>query len=93
MQRLYTATEISLWELSSEVWAYRTKHPMVASLLATAGDVLFTGEPTGESDAFDARTGRLLLQFQTGSGIHSNPITYSVSGKQYVAAASGWGAG
>ena len=30
------------------------------------------------------------LQFQTGSGIHSNPITYSVRGKQ-VGVASGWG--
>ena len=44
-------------------------------------------------NAFHVRTGELLWQFNTGSGIHSNPVTYSVNGKQYVAVASGWGAG
>jgi len=33
----------------------------------------------------------VLWQFQTGSGIHSNPVTYAVNGKQYVAVATGWG--
>jgi alcohol dehydrogenase (cytochrome c) len=74
-----------------EVWSHRTQWPVVASMLATAGDVVFTGEATGEVDAFDARTGALLWQFQTGSGIHSNAVTYSVRGKQYVAVPSGWG--
>ncbi|MFL5415026.1 MAG: PQQ-dependent dehydrogenase, methanol/ethanol family, partial [Myxococcales bacterium] len=55
------------------------------------GDVVFTGEPTGEFDAFDARTGELLWQFRTGSGIHASPITYSVKGVQYVAVFTGWG--
>ncbi|MFN2566472.1 MAG: PQQ-dependent dehydrogenase, methanol/ethanol family [Gemmatimonadaceae bacterium] len=73
------------------VWSHRTEHPMVASVLATAGNVIFTGEPTGEFIALDARTGELLWRFQTGSGIHSNPVTYSVGGKQYIAVASGWG--
>ena len=29
--------------------------------------------------------------FKTGSGIHSNPITYSVRGKRYIAVPTGWG--
>jgi alcohol dehydrogenase (cytochrome c) len=74
-----------------EVWSHRTKHPMVSSLLVTAGNVVFAGEPTGEFDAFHAATGDLLWSYQTGSGIHSNPITYRVNGKQYVAVATGWG--
>ncbi|HKG92253.1 MAG TPA: PQQ-dependent dehydrogenase, methanol/ethanol family [Gemmatimonadaceae bacterium] len=74
-----------------EVWSQRTPHPMVGSVLATAGDVVFAGEPTGEFDAFNARTGERLWQFRTGSGIHSSPVTYSVGGKQYVAVAAGWG--
>jgi alcohol dehydrogenase (cytochrome c) len=64
---------------------------MVGSILATAGDLVFTGEPNGMFNAFDARTGRILWQFQTGSGIRGGPITYSVGGKQYVAVPSGWG--
>jgi alcohol dehydrogenase (cytochrome c) len=52
---------------------------------------VFTGEPTGEFNAFHARTGELLWQFQTGTGIHGNPVSYSVAGKQYVAIPVGWG--
>jgi alcohol dehydrogenase (cytochrome c) len=75
----------------NEVWLAKNAHPMLASVLATAGDVIFTGKPTGEAVAFNAKTGELLWQFQTGSGIHSSPSTYSVNGKQYVAIPSGWG--
>ena len=74
-----------------EVWSWKNRHPMMASMLSTAGNLLFTGLPTGEFVAFDARSGDLLWQFQTGSGIHSNPVTYSVKGKQYVTVLSGWG--
>jgi len=74
-----------------ELWQYRTDFPVVASMLSTAGDVVFVGEPTGLFTALDSRTGDLLWQFRTGSGIHSNPVTYSVNGKQYVAVLVGWG--
>jgi alcohol dehydrogenase (cytochrome c) len=74
-----------------EVWSWKHEHPVVSSVLATAGDVVFVGTATGEFVALSARTGEELWQFQTGSGIHSNPVTYSVNGKQYVAVASGWG--
>jgi alcohol dehydrogenase (cytochrome c) len=74
-----------------EVWSWQASAPIVTSMLTTAGGLLFTGEPSGMFDAFDARTGALLWQFQTGSGIHGNPVTYAVSGKQYVAIPVGWG--
>ena len=72
-------------------WEYRTTHPLVASMLTTAGDVVFAGEPTGRFTALHARTGERLWQFRTGSGIHSSPVTYRVDGKQYVAVLVGWG--
>jgi alcohol dehydrogenase (cytochrome c) len=74
-----------------QVWAWRGAHPMVSSLLTTGGDLVFAGEPNGMFNAYDARSGDVLWQFNTGSGIHGNPITYSVAGKQYVAVPSGWG--
>ena len=73
------------------VWTWKGEQPMVASVLATAGGLVFTGEPNGRFNAWDARTGELLWQYQTGNGIHSNPVTYSVNGKQYIAVPTGWG--
>ena len=74
-----------------EVWRWDAKHPIVASMLTTGGDLVFVGEPSGMLNALHARTGEVLWKFQTGSGIHSNPVTYTVKGKQYVAVPTGWG--
>ncbi|MGW3130810.1 outer membrane protein assembly factor BamB family protein [Streptomyces sp. NPDC001123] len=74
-----------------EVWRRQSAMPMCASVLATHGDLVFTGEPSGEFDAFDTRTGELLWQFQTGSGHHSSPTAYSVDGRQFIAVPVGWG--
>jgi alcohol dehydrogenase (cytochrome c) len=64
---------------------------MAGSILSTAGDLVFSGAPDGYFMAWDARTGELLWRYQTGSGIHSSPVTYSIDGTQYVAIPSGWG--
>jgi alcohol dehydrogenase (cytochrome c) len=74
-----------------QIWSWRFDHPIVASVLATAGDLVFAGAPTGEFVALHARSGEELWRYQTGSGIHSSPVTYSVGGKQYIAVPSGWG--
>lgn len=65
--------------------------PIVSSVLTTAGDLVFVGKPSGTFVALHGRTGAILWQFQTGSGIHSNPVSYSVKGKQYIAVPTGWG--
>jgi alcohol dehydrogenase (cytochrome c) len=75
-----------------EAWRWDSRWPLSSSVLATAGDLAFVGEPSGAFNAFHARTGERLWQFQTGSGHHSNPTTYSVDGRQYIAAPVGWGA-
>jgi alcohol dehydrogenase (cytochrome c) len=74
-----------------EAWSWKSRYPMVSSLLATGGDLLFAGEPSGEFNAFNAKTGELAWQFQTGNGIHGSPMTYSIGGKQYIAVPTGWG--
>jgi alcohol dehydrogenase (cytochrome c) len=65
--------------------------PNAASVLGTAGGVLFTGRPTGEFMALDEDTGEVLWQFKTGSSINAPAITYTHKGKQYVTVASGLG--
>jgi alcohol dehydrogenase (cytochrome c) len=72
-------------------WLYESKYPLLASVLATKGDLVFTGDPEGNFFALDARSGKKLWSFNTGSGHRGGPITYAVNGKQFVATPSGWG--
>jgi plastocyanin len=57
--------------------------------MATAGGLVFAGEGNGSFNAYDARTGNVLWQFQTGAGVNAPPITYEIDGQQYIAVASG----
>jgi alcohol dehydrogenase (cytochrome c) len=66
-------------------------HPQWSAIVATGGGLLFTGKMTGEFLALDADTGRTLWQFQTGSGVNAQPITYTHGGRQYVTVLSGIG--
>lgn len=72
------------WTLPVTTW-------ILASVLATAGDLVFTGDPEGNFFAVDAKTGTRLWSFQTGAGHRGSAVTYSIGGRQYVATPSGWG--
>jgi alcohol dehydrogenase (cytochrome c) len=72
------------WEAPSDI-------PRFSGVLSTAGGVVFSGALTGEFEAFDADTGKKLWQFQTGSGIEGQPVTWQQDGVQYVAVTSGYG--
>lgn len=72
-------------------WTVKMKYPLTSSLLATAGDLLFTADIEGNFLAYDARTGAQLYTFNTGSGTRGSPITYAVNGRQYIAVPSGLG--
>jgi alcohol dehydrogenase (cytochrome c) len=65
--------------------------PSMAGTLSTAGNLVFTGAATGEFIAVDARNGKKLWEFQTGSGIIGLPVTWEHKGKQYVSVVSGAG--
>lgn len=73
------------------VWSIKEDLPVWSGALVTAGDVAFYGTMDGWFKAVDARTGKELWKFKTGSGIISQPMTYSYGGKQYVAVLSGVG--
>ncbi|HKU85252.1 MAG TPA: methanol/ethanol family PQQ-dependent dehydrogenase [Casimicrobiaceae bacterium] len=73
-------------------WVIEEDLPVWSGALATAGDVVFYGTMEGWFKAVDARTGALLWQFKTGSGIVGQPVSYrGPDGKQYVAVLSGVG--
>jgi len=63
----------------------RLEYPNLSGALATAGNLVFIGEPDGSFTAYDARTLKELWSFNTGTGINAPAVTYSVNGKQYIA--------
>src|SRR5690349_9366748 len=78
--------------LGKPVWKTTERYPVWSGALVTAGDVAFYGTLDGWFKAVDARTGALLWQFKTGSGIIGQPITYrGPDGHQYIAVLSGIG--
>jgi len=60
-----------------------------AGVLATAGGLLFYGDPGGNVVAVDAHNGKTLWRFPTSGENKASPMTYTVNGKQYVALAVG----
>jgi PQQ-dependent dehydrogenase (methanol/ethanol family) len=60
-----------------------------AGVLATAGGLLFYGDPSGTVVAVDARNGKTLWRFPTNGENKTSPMTYTANGKQYVALAVG----
>jgi len=72
------------WEVGSDI-------PRFSGVLSTGGGVVFSGQLTGEFDAFDSDTGKKLWSFKTGSGVEGQPVTWEEGGVQYVAVSSGIG--
>ena len=72
-------------------WEVTSKTPRWGGVLTTSGGIVFSGQSTGEFEAFDADTGEKLWQFQTGSGIEGQPVTWQQDGVQYVTVAVGHG--
>jgi alcohol dehydrogenase (cytochrome c) len=74
-----------------KVWQY----PQVgrgnswAGTLTTAGELVFFGDDSESFEAVDAETGRPLWHFNTGQSFSASPMTYAVSGTQYVEMAAG----
>jgi len=74
------------------VWEIKEKFPVWSGTVVTAGDVVFYGTMEGWFKAVDARSGKQLWQFKTGSGIIGQPVVYrGPDGKEYVAVLSGVG--
>jgi PQQ-dependent dehydrogenase (methanol/ethanol family) len=58
-------------------------------VLATAGGLVFYGDPNGAFAAADERDGKTLWHFATNVHMTASPMTYMVNGRQFVAVAAG----
>ena len=71
------------------VWKADTDQPLMGGVLATAGNLVFTGEGNGFFNAYDAKSGKKLWSFQCGAGVNAPATSYMINGKQYIAVAAG----
>jgi alcohol dehydrogenase (cytochrome c) len=87
-----TYSHVDAWDpvTGKRAWSVPYKYVLLASMLATAGDLVFTGNPEGEFFALDAKSGDKLWSYQTGAGNRGAPVTYAVNGRQYIATSTGW---
>ncbi|CAD5260434.1 MULTISPECIES: methanol/ethanol family PQQ-dependent dehydrogenase [Halomonadaceae] len=72
-------------------WEHKEPMPLWAGVLATHGDLVFTGTGDGYFKAFHAETGEELWKFQVGTGIISPPVTWEMDGEQYIGVTAGYG--
>ena len=70
-------------------WEFRYYSAPWGGSLSTAGGIVFAGDSDGNFIALDARTGKDLWHFQTGSPIFASPMTYAIGGRQYIVIPSG----
>jgi len=81
LRAIDVATGERRWEFPYTVQSW-------AGVLSTASGVVFAGG-SGNLMAFDAKSGKHLWHFQTGSSLYAGAITYMVDNRQYVLMPSG----
>jgi alcohol dehydrogenase (cytochrome c) len=75
----------------AKTWDYPLPGGSSSGTLATAGGLVFFGEPGGTFTAVDSKTGKPIWHFETGQQWRASPMTYMVGGKQYVVLAGAGG--
>jgi alcohol dehydrogenase (cytochrome c) len=71
-------------------WEFKYQTPTMAGVMSTASGVVFAGDNEGNFMAFNAKTGKNLWFYPTGSPIWgAAAMTYMLDGKQQVVIGSG----
>ena len=87
--------EVQAWNVDTglRVWTHTfPKSINWGPILATSGGLVFSGRTNDRLiRAYDAKSGKVLWEFPTSSGVLGTPTTFAVDGTQYVAVQSGWG--
>jgi PQQ-dependent dehydrogenase (methanol/ethanol family) len=74
-------------------WVVTLPLSINSGVLATAGNLVFHGDASGEFSGYAADSGKKIWSVKTGSAIQSVPVTYTVNGEQYVLMPIGLGGG
>ncbi len=88
-EEAYTEVRALEPETGQLKWSFPAGGRVRAGVLSTAGGLVFASGADGSFFALNSQTGKPLWHYQTGGAMTSNPISYSVDGKQRVAVAAG----
>jgi len=72
-------------------WEVRFPEPPLASVLSTAGNLVFVPDSRGVLHAYDAGSGAELWKHSDGTGHQGGIVSYAADGKQYIAVTAGFG--
>jgi PQQ-dependent dehydrogenase (methanol/ethanol family) len=75
-------------ETGRTLWTFDTPGTAM-SMVATGGGLVFGGDLEGNFRAFEQNSGEVLWESNLGSTITGYPISFSVNGRQFVAASTG----
>ncbi|RYY95832.1 MAG: PQQ-dependent dehydrogenase, methanol/ethanol family, partial [Alphaproteobacteria bacterium] len=80
-------TYILAWDpvKAKEVWRIKNDVYGSTGILATSGNLIFSGNHKGEFNAYNATTGEKLWTAPTQARVVAAPATYTVDGKQEIA--------
>jgi quinohemoprotein ethanol dehydrogenase len=84
---------LQAWDPIRQQEAWRVVMDTVrgGGVLATAGNLVFMGNPRGFLNVHDAGTGAMLASINVGTSLSAAPISYAVDGEQYIAIMAGIG--
>ena len=87
-----TRSFLLAWDPLRQKAAWSAPMPTLwgGGITSTAGNLVFVGTAEGRFEAYDARNGKRLWNFDAQAGISSQPISYSVGGRQYVTVLAGY---
>ena len=89
-KRYLRAINIDTGEIAWEIPEYGlTDGKRIAGVLASAGGLLFYGDPGGEFVAVDDRNGKPLWHIPLNATFKTSPVSFAVDGEQMVAIAVG----
>jgi alcohol dehydrogenase (cytochrome c) len=71
------------------LWTHQQRAPIYGSLLATGGNLVFSGDVVRRFRAFNAENGAVLWETILNGAVSGRPMTYSVNGRQYLAIGAG----
>jgi alcohol dehydrogenase (cytochrome c) len=88
---LYGRLQAINLETGKTAWTVRERTPVMTGTLATAGGLVFAGSMDRSFSAYDDMTGKKLWTTRLHDVPNSNPISYELNGRQYIAIVVGSG--